>query len=386
MSSRERDEAFMQLALDEARKGSPSPNPHVGAVVVEPGDDGGTVVGRGFHPRAGLAHAEVGALREAGDRARGATLYVTLEPCNHHGRTPPCTDAILAAGIARVVVGMRDPNPRITGGGNARLRAAGIEVEEDVSGEACTRLLAAWTKHVHDGVPYVRLKLAASLDGRIAAAPHPSRPDAPKGVSRWITGPEARRRVHRVRAAVDAVAVGIGTALADDPDLGPRDAPRVEARDLPTRIVFDAKLRLPLGSRLVQSTAVAPVWVVTADDADATAEAALVAAGVTVLRVPRTSHEEGGRLSLAAALERLGALGIVDLLVEGGAHLGGALVAEDRVDELLWFAAPLMLGAGGAPSLMGPSPITPEDAPRFSIDLVERVGEDVLLTLRRRRA
>ncbi|MEO7095983.1 MAG: bifunctional diaminohydroxyphosphoribosylaminopyrimidine deaminase/5-amino-6-(5-phosphoribosylamino)uracil reductase RibD, partial [Polyangiales bacterium] len=248
---RTRDEAFMRLALDEARKGSPSPNPHVGALIVHPESD--AVLGRGFHPRAGEEHAEAMALRQAGDSARGATLYVTLEPCNHHGRTPPCTDAVLGAGIARVVVGMRDPNPTVAGGGNARLRSSGVDVTEDVLAEACTRFLRPWTKHVTSRRPYVRLKLASSLDGRIAAAPHASRPDAPRGVSRWITGSEARRRVHELRAQVDAVAVGIETALADDPELLPRDATPIDGRDPPMRIVFDSTLRLPLRSRLVQT-------------------------------------------------------------------------------------------------------------------------------------
>jgi diaminohydroxyphosphoribosylaminopyrimidine deaminase/5-amino-6-(5-phosphoribosylamino)uracil reductase len=371
------DAALMRAALDEARKGTPSPNPHVGAVIVAAD---GRIVGRGYHPRCGREHAEVAALRAAGSAARGATIYVTLEPCNHHGRTPPCTEALLAAGIARVVVGMRDPDPRVKGGGDARLRAEGLEVVEGVEEAACVALLAPWSKHVRSGLPWVRLKLAASLDGRIAAAPHPSRPDAPRGVSRWITGPLARARVHAMRAAADAVAVGIGTALADDPELSPRDAAPIEGRDPPTRVVFDTGARLPLASKLVTSAHATPTWVVTADDADARARAALAAAGVRVLTVARAS----GSLDLDAALAALGAAGIVDLLVEGGARLGGALIEADLVDEIAWFAAPIALGAGGAAAVVGPSPAAPDLARRFRLDRVEQVGDDALLTLTRR--
>jgi diaminohydroxyphosphoribosylaminopyrimidine deaminase/5-amino-6-(5-phosphoribosylamino)uracil reductase len=376
----DRDERFMRLALDEARKGSPSPNPHVGAVIVQAQSD--VVIGRGFHPRAGEEHAETMALREAGESARGATLYVTLEPCNHHGRTPPCTDAVLAAGIARVVVGMRDPNPTVAGGGDSRLRASGVEVVEDVLSEPCTRLLRPWTKHVTTRRPYVRLKLASSLDGRIAAAPHASRPDAPRGVSRWITGSEARRRVHELRAQVDAVAVGIETALADDPELLPRDAASVEGRDPPTRIVIDSTLRLLETSRLVQTAGKAPVLVVTADDASIDLERRLVASGVEVERAPRGAD---GRLDLASVLDLLGKLELVDLLVEGGARLAGALIEAGLVDELTWYVAPIVLGNGGAPAVVGPSPITPEAAPRWIVESITRAGEDVELSMLPRR-
>lgn len=373
----EHDERFMRLALDEARKGTPSPNPHVGAVVVRPSD--GVILGRGFHARAGQEHAETMALRQAGDAARGATLYVTLEPCNHQGRTPPCTDAVLAAGIARVVVGMRDPNPTVAGGGDERLRRAGVEVVENVLEASCRDRLAAWTKHVLTGRPYVRLKLASSLDGRIAAAPHPSRPDAPRGVSRWITSAEARRRVHDLRARVDAVAVGIETALADDPELLPRDAAPIEGRDPPLRVVFDGALRLPDGARLVRTARTSPVCVLTADDASSDEERRLVAQGVRVLRVPRATD---GRLDRGAALDSLGKIGVVDLLFEGGARLAGALLEAGVVDELTWYLAPIVLGSGGAAAVVGPSPITPEQAPRWIVRSLDRVGEDLELVMR----
>lgn len=375
--AREEDAPLMRAALDEARKGTPSPNPHVGAVVVS---RDGRVVGRGFHPRCGREHAEVMALRQAGEAARGGTIYVTLEPCNHHGRTPPCTEAVLAAGLARVVVGMRDPDPRVTGGGNARLRAAGLSITEAVEADACARLLAPWTKHVRTGRPWVRLKLAGSLDGRIAAAPHPSRPDAPGGVSRWITGPPARARVHAMRAAADAIAVGIGTALADDPELVARDAAPIEGRDRPTRVVFDTAARLPSTSKLARTARETRTLLVVAEGADRDALAALAAQGVTSVAVPRAA---AGGLDLDASLRALGAAGIVDLLVEGGARLGGALVDGDLVDEIAWFVAPIALGAGGAAALVGPSPATPELARRYRLDQVERVGDDALLTLLR---
>ena len=243
------DDKWMSLALERGVGGTPSPNPHVGAVVVS---DDGTVVGAGHHERAGEEHAEAVALRLAGDKARGATLYVTLEPCNHVGRTPPCTDAILAARVARVVVGCRDPNPHVPGGGVGALVKAGVRVEIGCREAEAQRLIAPWTKFVTTGVPFISLKLALSLDGRIASR---------TGASKWVTGPEARARVHLLRAQHDALVVGIGTVLADDPRLTVRDAPGQS----PLRVVFDTKLRLPIGSHLVQGARDVPTWVVLHD-------------------------------------------------------------------------------------------------------------------------
>ncbi len=360
------DSAFLRLALAEAIKGTTSPNPHVGAVVLSPN---GEIVGRGFHPRAGREHAEVMAIRAAGERARGGTLYVTLEPCNHHGRTPPCTDAIVAAGIERVVVGVRDPNPNVCGGGNAQLRAAGISVTE-LSDEGCERVIRPFAKHAKTGRPWVRLKLAASLDGRIAAA---------TGVSKWITGPEARRRVHQTRAMVDAIAVGVGTALADDPSLTVRDVPAIEGHDPPVRVVIDSAARVPVSSLLVRTAREIPTRVVVAEGADTSA---LEQRGVLVTRVPRGADG----VDLAAALDALGKLSIVDLLVEGGAKLAGALIAHDLVDEVQWYVAPIALGDRGVPSLIGPAPDDPGKAPRYAIETVERAGDDLAITLLRARA
>jgi len=361
------DAPFMRLALHEAIKGAPSPNPHVGAVIVAPNGD---IVARGFHPRAGSEHAELMAIRNAGARARDATLHVTLEPCNHHGRTPPCTDAILAAGIARVVVGVRDPNPHVAGGGNERLRAAGVEVIEGVEAEACARVVRPFAKHARTGRPWVRLKLAASLDGRIAAA---------SGVSKWITGPEARRRVHATRAMVDSIAVGVGTALADDPSLTVRDVAPIEGHDPPVRVVVDSDARLPVTAALVRTAREIPTRIIVSDAADTRV---LEEHGVLVTRVARGASG----VDLAAALDALGAVSIVDLLVEGGAKLAGALIAEDLVDELQWYVAPIALGDRGVASLIGPSPDDPSRAPRYALESVERVGDDIALTLLRARA
>ena len=239
------DERWMDSALGLARGGKPSPNPHVGAVVVR---DGQLVAG-GHHERAGEDHAEIAALRAAGDRAKGASLFVTLEPCNHVGRTPPCTDAIIAAKVARVVIGCKDPNPHVAGGGVDKLRAAGIEVVLGVREPQAGAVIAPWSKFVTLGLPYVSLKLALSLDGRIATR---------TGSSKWVTGADARARVHVLRARHDAIAIGIGTALADDPRLTVRETPGSS----PVRVVFDTKLRLPLHSRLVASTSEVPTWVI----------------------------------------------------------------------------------------------------------------------------
>jgi diaminohydroxyphosphoribosylaminopyrimidine deaminase/5-amino-6-(5-phosphoribosylamino)uracil reductase len=358
-------EALMRQALDEGRKGWPSPNPHVGALIV---DAAGAPIARGHCARAGGDHAEIMALKAAGERARGATMVVTLEPHNHHGKTPPCTEAIIAAGIARVVVGCRDPNPKVNGSGVARLRAAGIEVVEDVLACECGAMVAPFAKHIATELPFVRLKLATSLDGRIATA---------SGASRWITGPEARVRVHALRRTVDAVAVGIGTALADAPTLTPRDAPPVEGRTPPVRVVFDRRARLPLDAPLVATARETATWLVTGPEADTRAHEA---AGVHVLR----ANEQGGALDLGAALAALGKRGIVDLLVEGGAVLAGAMLASDAVDELWWFVAPLVLGDQGRAAVIGPAPATPDDAQRFSVLTRERYGDDTLIVMRRR--
>jgi diaminohydroxyphosphoribosylaminopyrimidine deaminase/5-amino-6-(5-phosphoribosylamino)uracil reductase len=322
---------------------------------------GDKVVAEGRHERAGGDHAEIVALQKAGSAAKGATLYVTLEPCNHRGRTPPCTDALIAAKLARVVIGCADPNPHVTGGGIAKLRAAGLTVTGSVCEAEAQGLIATWRKFITTGIPYVSLKLALSLDGRIATR---------SGASKWVTGAEARALVHTLRARHDAVAVGIGTALADDPRLTVRDASGAS----PTRVVFDTKLRLPLHSRLVETAVDVPTWVVCSGDAPSDAEQALIARGVEVLRVPSAAE---GRVDAAAALAALASRGVVTLMVEGGAELAGSILAGRLADELHAFVAPILLGPRGRPGAVdwaGPS--TPADAPRIAAATWELCGAD----------
>jgi diaminohydroxyphosphoribosylaminopyrimidine deaminase / 5-amino-6-(5-phosphoribosylamino)uracil reductase len=358
----EADARFMAEALVLARRGlgRTRPNPPVGAVLVR----GGKVVGSGWHRSAGGPHAEVFALAQAGARARGATLYVTLEPCSHFGRTPPCARAVVAAGLGRVVVGTRDPNPRVRGRGLALLRRAGIAVSTGVREAEARDLIRGYAQHVTTGLPFVRLKLAASADGRIAAA---------GGASRWITGAPARRLVHEWRDEFDAVMVGVGTVLADDPELTCR---RRGGRD-PVRIVVDGALRTPPDARLL-ATGRSPVWIATTRRADPRRERALVARGAEVLRLPG----RGGRVDLAALFRLLGKRDIVSVLVEGGSRLAGALLGSGRVDELCWFSAPLLIGGDGVPMVGSLGVRSPEGAIRL-VDLRDRaVGRDRLWSAR----
>ncbi len=351
------DAAHMKRALEVAKGGRPSPNPHVGAVVVKDGK----IVGEGHHERAGNDHAEVVAIRAAGANAKGATLYVSLEPCNHFGRTPPCTEEILRAGIVRVVVGCRDPNPHVDGGGLEKLTKKNVAVTAGVLEAEATKLIAPWTKHVTQGLPYVSLKLALSLDGRIATR---------TGASKWVTGPDARARVHALRSEHDAVAIGIGTALSDDPRLTVRDA----AGDSPLRVVFDTKLRLPVQSRLVASAAEVPLVVIASADSPTANEEDLVSRGVEVLRAPSSTE---GRIDVAAALRLLAARGIVSLMVEGGAELAGSFLAAHLADELHAFIAPILLGPRGRPGAVDwAGPDMPANAPRIIEPTWEVCGED----------
>lgn len=315
------DHRLMGLALHVARRGDPSPNPHVGAVIAH----GDQVVSIGYHARAGGDHAEVMALKKAGDRARGATVYLSLEPCNHHGRTGPCAEALLKAGVARVVVATLDDVPG-HGGGVERLRQAGVRVTVGLRGQEADALLAGFRKRIHRGLPWVTLKAAVTLDGRSATA---------TGDSKWITGPEARKHVHRMRAAADAVMVGVGTVLADDPRLTVRDAP---GRD-PVRVVLDSGLRTPTDAALFDDDA--PVWIVCGPEADADRFEALEEAGAELIEVPLALD---GRASLESALKALAGREVVHLLVEGGATLHGALLQGGWADEGAIFVAPRILG------------------------------------------
>lgn len=350
-----------ELAL--GGRGRVSPNPAVGAVVVRDG----RVVGEGWHEGPGTAHAEVMALRGAGDLARGGTVVCTLEPCSHHGRTPPCTDALLAAGVARVVVGCLDPQERTRGEGARLLAARGLEVVEadDPDREACRELIAPFLVHTVTRRPLVTLKLATSLDGRVATA---------EGESQWISGPPARALVHRWRADSDAVAVGLGTALADDPRLTARDVAGPVRQ--PARVVFDTHARLPLSSALVRGAAEAPVLVVAGAEAPGGRVDALTAAGVEVLVAPGDAAARIG-----AALDALGARGAQSLFLEGGPTLAAAFLAAGAVDRVAWVLAPLLIGGIAAPGAIGGPGLGPlAGVPRLAGVEVERVGDDLLVT------
>ena len=340
MTDQSADRSFMALALALGRRGLGNawPNPAVGAVLVRPEDGQPVIVGRGWTQPGGRPHAEIEALRRAGAAARGATLYVTLEPCSHHGKTPPCADAIVAAGVARVVSALEDPNPEIAGQGHGRLRAAGIAVEVGLGAEQARRDHAGHLRRMRDGRPHVTLKLAVSADHKAGLAGR--RPAA-------ITGEPARARVHRLRAMNDAILVGIGTVLADDPQLTCR-LPGMEARS-PVRVVLDARLRLPPGSALATSARATPVWVVAAPDAPAEAERALRELGVEVLRAPA----QAGRLDLAAVLRMLAGRGITRLMVEGGPTVAAAFVAADLVDAAALFRSCKTIGPDGVDALEG---------------------------------
>jgi diaminohydroxyphosphoribosylaminopyrimidine deaminase/5-amino-6-(5-phosphoribosylamino)uracil reductase len=359
---REVDLRMMQAALAQAERARPSPNPPVGAVVVSAA---GKVVSEAYHHEAGQDHAEVLALHEADREAKGGTLYVTLEPCNHDGRTGPCADAVLESGVKRVVIGCLDPNPHVTGGGAKRLEDAGVDVDIGVAGADCRALIAPWTKFITTGIPHVSLKLALSLDGRIATR---------SGQSKWVTGPEARVKVQQLRSLNDAVAVGIGTVLNDDPRLTVRDTSLLRGGAAPVRVVFDTKLRMPRSARLVETAGDVPTWVIAGVDADEQAEKPLADAGVNVIRVPQAAE---GRIDVAAALAQLGEAGLVSILMEGGAELAGSLLAARLADELHCFIAPILLGPRGRPGAVDwAGPDTPSEAPRIVDPSWEVCGKD----------
>jgi diaminohydroxyphosphoribosylaminopyrimidine deaminase/5-amino-6-(5-phosphoribosylamino)uracil reductase len=331
----------------------------VGCVIVAKG----RVVGRGWTQPGGRPHAEPGALAQAGGRARGATAYVTLEPCAHHGKTPPCAEALIAAGVARVVVATTDPDPRVDGGGIAKLRAAGITVDLGCCEEAALALNRGFFLRVTEGRPQVTLKLASSFDGRIATA---------SGESQWITGPAARRHVHSLRAAHDAVLVGAGTARADDPSLTVRD---LGVAHQPVRLVWSRHLDLPLTSKLAQSAAQIPLWICCSPAANPALRAAWEGVGARLIDVPAGP---GGQIEAKAALQALGAAGLTRVFCEGGGALAASLLAADQVDTLVGYSAGVALGAEGWPSLgaMGIGALS--EAPRFQLVEARAIGGDVL--------
>jgi diaminohydroxyphosphoribosylaminopyrimidine deaminase/5-amino-6-(5-phosphoribosylamino)uracil reductase len=355
------DSEMMKRALELARRGDPAPNPHVGCVVA----DGARILGEGFHEAAGKEHAELKALAAAGDEARGATMYVTLEPCNHDGRTAPCVDAILAAGIGRVLMATRDPNPNVKGAGYERLQEAGVTVEIGLMEKEAKHLIRAWTKFIVTGRAFLALKLAVSLDGRIATR---------TGESKWITGDQSRAKVHYLRTVHDAVLVGISTVLADDPLLTPRD---VEGRS-PVRIVLDSRLRLPEDSQLVQTARDVPTCVVTTDGAAESAAQSLEAAGISVIRVPATAE---GRCDMNHVLKELALRQVVSVLCEGGAEVAGSLLANRLADEIHVFVAPVLLGPRGRPGAVDwAGPESPSQAPRIGNPTWELCGNDAYVT------
>ena len=361
------DERFMQLALSLGRRGLGRtwPNPAVGAVVVKDG----VIVGRGWTQAGGRPHAEPEALRRAGEAARGATLYVTLEPCSHHGKTPPCVEALLAAGIGRAVIAMEDPDPRVSGRGIARLQVAGVEVVLGMGAGEARDLNAGYLLRLAEGRPLVTLKLAMTLDGRIATR---------TGESRWITGEPARARAHLLRAQHDAVMVGSGTVLADDPLLNVR-LPGLE-RHSPLRLVLDGRMRLPLTSALVVGARQTPTWLVTLEGGDRRRRRAFQDSGVEVIEV---AAGEEGAIDLKSMLQHLAERGLTRILAEGGARLAAALLREHLADRLAIFRAPSIIGGDGLPAAEGFGLDRLAGLPLFQPEETVWLGADRLETYRR---
>ena len=356
------DHGMMARALQLAERGmwTTTPNPRVGCVLTRDGE----VIGEGWHEKAGEPHAEVNALRAAGERARGATAYVTLEPCSHHGRTPPCAEALAAAGVSRVVAAMSDPNPLVAGKGLAMLRAAGIEATSGLLENEARELNIGFVSRMTRGRPWLRLKAAASLDGKTALN---------NGVSQWITGPDARRDGHRWRARACAVLTGIGTVRDDDPQLLVRD---VETTRQPLRVVVDSRLETPLSARILQG---GPVLVAGAVDDEKRANL-LRAAGAEVVLLPNAA----GKVELKDLLEELGRRGINEVHAEAGFKLNGSLLREGLVDELLLYLAPCLIGHD-ASGLFNLPELTSLDGKRpLQIRDLRQIGEDIRLIARLR--
>ena len=356
----------MRAALALARRGLGAvwPNPSVGCVIV----NDGRVVGRGWTQPGGRPHGETEALRRAGEAARGAVAHVSLEPCCHWGQTPPCVDALIAAGVRRVVVALEDPDPRVAGEGLRRLRAAGLDVEVGLCTEEAAEVNAGFLSRLRLGRPLVTFKLATSLDGRIAVA---------TGESQWITGPPARDRAHALRASHDAIMVGTGTVVADDPQLTCR-LPGLGHRS-PVRVVIDRHLRISPASRIIADAPRVPTWVLTLRSADPGRRAMFLANRVTLIDV---DDDGEGQIDLALALGALGELGITRLLVEGGARLAAAFFRARLIDRLVWVHAPLVIGGDGIPAIAGFDLAALADGRAFERLSTETIGDDVLTTFR----
>ncbi|ABS64517.1 riboflavin biosynthesis protein RibD [Parvibaculum lavamentivorans DS-1] len=360
------DAQFMKMALTLAERGlgRVAPNPAVGCVVVRDDGDGPRVVGRGWTQPGGRPHAETEALARAGALARGATVYVSLEPCSHHGKTGPCAEALIKAGVARVVGAIADPNPAVAGRGFAALEANGIEVTENVCAADAHHLNEGFFLTMSEKRPLVTLKIASSLDGYIATH---------EGHSQWITGDRARERGHLLRATHDAIMVGSATAIVDDPELTCR-LPGLGDRS-PIRIIADGRLRLPLTSKLVRDASKTPVWILTLPGGDGQRRKAFEDCGVTLIEV---EAGEGGIMNMRAALEQIAARGVTRLLVEGGSRLAASLVLSRLVDRIEWFRAPKLIGGDGYPAVSALGVKKLDGAPAFDLRETVALGEDSL--------
>lgn len=351
----ETDLHFMRLALDLAKKGKgrTAPNPCVGAVIVRDRE----VVGKGWHRKAGTPHAEVNAITDAGSACHGATLYVTLEPCNHTGRTPPCSQAVLAAGIKRVVFGMADPNPVATGGADF-LRSHGVAVDAGILEQECRQLNYPFIKHSTTGLPWVVMKAGLSLDGRISRV---------RGQGGPITGYESQQRVHELRNELDAILIGIGTALIDNPAL----TCRLENGRDPLRVILDSHLRLPLDAKILRQKSTAQTWIFCRKDVASERQLELEQAGALIHKV---DVDQNGQLDLHQVLHSLGKAGSTSILVEGGSAVHGTFLREKLADQVYLFLAPYFIGDRGTPLVTG-------DAPKIFLreTVSEKLGEDILL-------
>lgn len=358
-----KDEQCMHLALSLARKGmgTTSPNPMVGAVIVR----GNRVIGKGYHRKAGMPHAEIVALNDAKEEARGATLYINLEPCAHVGRTPPCVNSIIAAGVRRVVVAMLDPNPLVNGKGVNELKKAGIEVKVGLLEEEAKRLNEAFVVYMEKKRPFFTMKGAVSLDGKIATKTCDSK---------WISNEESRRYVNKLRSSVDGIMVGINTVILDNPLLIPKIA---RPKKFPVRIILDSKLRIPLSCDVVKTSEKYKTWVFTAEDSRPDKETKLRSMGLDVVRVPK---DESGRVSPKHVCEALFKREIMHVLVEGGGEINSGLLKEGLLDKIVLFYAPIIIGGKGAYNLIGGKGIDfLKDAYKIDIAAVKRFKEDIYL-------
>ncbi|NWG40009.1 MAG: bifunctional diaminohydroxyphosphoribosylaminopyrimidine deaminase/5-amino-6-(5-phosphoribosylamino)uracil reductase RibD [Hydrogenophilaceae bacterium] len=355
------DHAHMARALRLAERGlySTTPNPRVGCVIVK----NGQIIGEGWHQKAGEPHAEINALMQAGPASLGSTVYVTLEPCSHHGRTPPCADALIGAGVAKVIAAMQDPNPHVSGSGLARLKAAGITVEHGLLAQQAHDLNAGFVKRMVLGHPYVRIKTASSLDGKTALS---------SGESKWITGEAARADVHRLRARSCAILAGIGTVLADNPQLNVRG---LETSRQPVKVIVDSTLRTPPDARVLQGAKT----LVACTEPDTKKAAALEAAGAEILCLPGAD----GRVNLHALLSRLAHKGVNEVMTEAGSRLNGALLAAGLVDEWVQYVAPCLLGSAARPLFDIPQPATMPERLTWKLADQRMFGSDLRFVWRK---